>query len=424
MASKANTKKIVLLAEPAQAPQEPAQAQAQAPPEEDTIMPPTVPKKTLIKTQLKTVQTAIANPVISKITEANNTLSFTLSSVNVSIANGLRRIASEIPVVVFRTSPHEKNNAYFEINTTRMNNELLKQRLSCIPIYVDSDFPVKDYILLVDKQNKSNTIEYVTTQDFVVVDLKTNQEDKTLTNKLFPPNPLTGDYPELVRLLPRVSENIEGERILLKCKFDIGSAKEDSSFNVSSTCVYANTPDPVKIKAAWTEKKAELAKTLDAGEIAFIEKDWHLLDAKRHFVEDSFDFAIETVGPISNMAIIAKAATLMIEKLKRLQETIQGEPNTVMASETTIPNSFDISLKGEDYTLGKVIEYILYELHYNKTLTYCGFRKPHPHIDESLIRLGFKNPTDKVTVISYIVNAAVEAIHIYTKIQQVFAVVE
>ena len=424
MASKANTKKIVLLAEPAQAPQEPAQAQAQAPPEEDTIMPPTVPKKTLTKTQLKTVQTAIANPVISKITEANNTLSFTLSSVNVSIANGLRRIASEIPVVVFRTSPHEKNNAYFEINTTRMNNELLKQRLSCIPIYADSDFPVKDYILLVDKQNKSNTIEYVTTQDFVVVDLKTNQEDKTLTNKLFPPNPLTGDYPELVRLLPRVSENIEGERILLKCKFDIGSAKEDSSFNVSSTCVYANTPDPVKIKAAWTEKKAELAKTLDAGEIAFIEKDWHLLDAKRHFVEDSFDFAIETVGPISNMAIIAKAATLMIEKLKRLQETIQGEPNTVMASETTIPNSFDISLKGEDYTLGKVIEYILYELHYNKTLTYCGFRKPHPHIDESLIRLGFKNPTDKVTVISYIVNAAVEAIHIYTKIQQVFAVVE
>ena len=420
MASKANTKKIVLLAEPAQAPQGPVQAA----PEEDTIMPPTVPKKTLIKTQLKTVQTAIANPVISKITEANNTLSFTLSSVNVSIANGLRRIASEIPVVVFRTSPHEKNNAYFEINTTRMNNELLKQRLSCIPIYVDSDFPVKDYILLVDKQNKSNTIEYVTTQDFVVVDLKTNQEDKTLTNKLFPPNPLTGDYPELVRLLPRVSENIEGERILLKCKFDIGTAKEDSSFNVSSTCVYANTPDPVKIKAAWTEKKAELAKTLDAGEIAFIEKDWHLLDAKRHFVEDSFDFAIETVGPISNMAIIAKAATLMIEKLKRLQETIQGEPNTVMASETTIPNSFDISLKGEDYTLGKVIEYILYELHYNKTLTYCGFRKPHPHIDESLIRLGFKNPTDKVTVISYIVNAAVEAIHIYTKIQQVFAVVE
>ena len=385
---------------------------------------PTVQKKTMAKTQLKTTTTAISNPVISKISEANNILSFTMSNVNVSIANGLRRITSEIPVVVFRTSPHERNNAHFEINTTRMNNELLKQRLSCIPIYADRDFPIKDYVLLVDKQNKSNTVEYVTTQDFTVVDLRTNQEDKQLTAKLFPPNPLTGDYPELVRLLPRVSENIEGERILLKCKFDIGTAKEDSSFNVSSTCVYANTLDPVKIKAAWADKKTELAKTLDATEIAFIEKDWHLLDAKRHFLDDSFDFTVESVGPIGNMAIITKAATLMIEKLKRLQETIQGEPNTVMSSETTIPNSFDITLKGEDYTLGKVIEYVLYAVHYDKTLNYCGFRKPHPHIDESLIRIGFKNPTDKVTVISYIVNAATEAIHVYTKIQQVFAVVE
>jgi DNA-directed RNA polymerase subunit L len=376
------------------------------------------------KTQVKTAAPAIMEPVISKISEANNILTFTLSNVNVSIANGLRRIVSEIPAVIFRTTPHERNNANFEINTTRMNNELLKQRLSCIPIYADIDFPVKDYILVVDKQNKTNTVDYVTTADFTVVDLKTNQVDKNLTAKLFPPNPLTGDYPELVRLLPRVSENIEGERIQLKCKFDIGTAKEDSSFNVSSSCVYSNTVDPVKIKEAWAEKKTELMKTLNATEIAFIEKDWHLLDAKRHFLLDSFDFVVETVGPLTNMAIITKAAKLMLDKLTRLQETIQGEPAVVSVSETTIPNSFDIILKGEDYTLGKVIEYVLYDLHYNKTLSYCGFRKPHPHIDESIIRLGFKSPTDKVSVISYIVNAATEAMRIYAKIKQVFDVVE
>jgi DNA-directed RNA polymerase subunit L len=376
------------------------------------------------KTQTKLGAASMMDPVISKISEDNNILTFTLSNVNVSIANGLRRIASEIPAIIFRTSPHEKNNAHFEINTTRMNNELLKQRLSCIPIYADIDFPIKDYLLVVDKQNKTNTVEYVTTADFTVVDLKTNQVDTQVTAKLFPPNPLTGDYPELVRLLPRVSENIEGERIQLKCKFDIGTAKEDSSFNVSSSCVYSNTIDSVKIKAAWSEKKAELTKTLDAAEIAFIEKDWHLLDAKRHFIPDSFDFVVETVGPITNRAIVAKAATLMLDKLARLQETIQSEPNIVAISETTIPNSFDITLKGEDYTLGKVIEYVLYDMHYDKALNYCGFRKAHPHIDESLIRLGFKSPTDKISVISYIVNAATEAARIYAKIKQVFDVVE
>jgi DNA-directed RNA polymerase subunit L len=363
-------------------------------------------------------------PVISKIAETNNILSFTLSGVNVSIANGLRRIVSEIPTIVFRTTPHEANKANFEVNTSRMNNELLKQRLSCIPIYADTDFPYEDYILVVDKQNKSNTVEYVTTAEFNVVDIKTGQKDEKLSSKLFPPNSITGDYPELVRLLPRVSENIEGERIVLKAKFDIGTAKEDSSFNVSSTFVYANTPDPVKIKAVWTEKKTELAKTLSADELAFAEKDWQLLDAKRHFILDSFDFTVETVGPLTNMDIVSKTCRLMIAKLQKLQETIQSEPNTITLSETSIPNSFDIILKNEDYTLGKVIEFILYAKHFGTMLSYCGFRKPHPHIDESLIRIGFKTPTDKVTVITTIVNSAVDAVRIYEIIAKTFEVVE
>ena len=397
--------------------------QASVAPEQASVAVPEQASVAAPKTK-KTTALAMMNPVISKIAEANNVLTFTLQNVNVSIANGLRRIVSEIPAVIFRTTPHEKNNANFEINTTRMNNELLKQRLSCIPIYADSDFPVKDYLMVVDKQNKTNTVDYVTTADFTVVDLKTNAVNKEITAKLFPPNPLTGDYPELVRLLPRVSENIEGERILLKSKFDIGTAKEDSSFNVSSTFVYSNTLDPVKIKAAWTEQKTELAKTLNAAEIAFIEKDWYLLEAKRHFIPDSFDFMVETVGPLTNMAIVTKAAKLMIDKLHRLQDTVQSEPTSITLAESTIPNCFDVILKWEDYTLGKVIECVLYEMHYGKTLSYCGFRKPHPHIDLSIIRLGFKNPTDKVTVISYITNAALEALHIFEKIGKVFEVVE
>jgi len=361
-------------------------------------------------------------PSISKISESNNSLMFTLSGVNVSIANGLRRIMYEIPTTVFRTTPHEANKATFEVNTTRMNNELLKQRLSCIPIFADDDFPIDDYILVVDKQNKSTTIEYVSTADFEVINVATGEKDVSLTAKLFPANVITGDYPELVRLLPRVSENIEGERLSLKCKFDKGSAKEDSTFNVASTCAYANTPDPIKIKAVWAEKKTELGKTFNADELAFAEKDFQLLDAKRHFIPDSFDFMIETVGPLSNMSIVSKAARLMIAKLQRLQETIQSEPNTIVISETTIPNSFDIILKGEDYTLGKVIEFILYNKHFGETLSYCGFRKPHPHIDESIIRIGFKNPTDKVSVASTIVNASVDGIRIYEIIGKTFEI--
>jgi DNA-directed RNA polymerase subunit L len=361
-------------------------------------------------------------PIVNKIAEDNNILNFSLSGINVSIINGLRRIVYEIPVVVFRTSPHEADQSSFTVNTTRMNNELLKHRLSCIPIYADVDFPKDEYILRLDKQNNSSSIEYVTTADFEVIKVATKEKDAQMTAKLFPANPVTGDYPELARLLPRVSDNIEGERLAFTCKFDYGTAKENSAFNISSTCAYTNTLDPVKIKSAWAEKKAELSKTHSKEELIFAEKDWQLLESKRNFLPDSFEFIVETVGPIPNMAIMAKASTLMLEKLRKLIETIQSEPNVILVSETTIPNSFDIILKNEDYTLGKVIEFVLYTTHYDNTLHYCGFKKPHPHIDESLIRIGFKNPADKVTVVTYIVNAANEAIRIYEKILKVFEV--
>ena len=36
------------------------------------------------------------------------------------------------------TLPYEKNDAVFHENTTKFNNEILKQRLSCIPIYINN----------------------------------------------------------------------------------------------------------------------------------------------------------------------------------------------------------------------------------------------------------------------------------------------
>jgi DNA-directed RNA polymerase subunit L len=52
---------------------------------------------------------------------------------------------------------------------------------------------------------------------------------------------------------------------------------------------------------------------------------------------------------------------------------------------------FDVILENEDYTIGKVVEYILYEKYYqgDKSLSYCGFKKFHPHHTDSIIRVAF-----------------------------------
>jgi DNA-directed RNA polymerase subunit L len=59
-------------------------------------------------------------------------------------------------------------------------------------------------------------------------------------------------------------------------------------------------------------------------------------------------------------------------------------------------DSVDIVLKGEDYTIGKVIEYILHEQYYkkDKELSYIGFIKKHPHDDYSIIRMAFSGNSE------------------------------
>jgi len=307
-----------------------------------------------------------------------------------------------------------------------MNNELIKQRLSCIPIHIqETDFPIEDYEIEIDKKNDSDTIQYVTTEDFRVKDIKTDTYlTETATRKIFPPSSLTTFYIDFMRLRPRISDDIGGEHLKLTCKLDIGTSKEDSAFNVAATCSYGSAMDPVKVNEEWTKKEKKMkGEKVSAEEIAFAKKDWLLLEAKRFILPDTFDFVVETVGPFTNMSLIHKAAHIMLEKLKKFKEVIQENDGLVYKSKVTIPNCFDVRLENEDYTLGKVLEYILYSKHFNKdsstsdkSLTFCGFQKPHPHIDVSFIRLGFVNEVDKTAVIVYLVNTVADAVRIYEKI--------
>ena len=371
------------------------------------------------------------NPVLSQHTLEDSILKFRISGINVSLANALRRIIiAEIPTIVFRTTPHDKNLADITINTTRMNNEIIKQRLSCVPIHItDTEFPLQDYIVEVEKKNTSDTIDFVTTKDFKIKNIQTNTYVKDAErDKIFPTDPITGDYIDLVRLRPKLSDEIDGEHLKLTCKLDIGTAREDGAFNVVSTCAYAASPDPIKINAEWTEKSKLLKKEgMSKEEIEFAEKDWRLLDAKRYTMNDTFDFIVESVGVFSNESIVFKASHVMMDKLKLFIEDIQSKSELVEKANSTIPNCFDITLINEDYTLGKVLEFILYSKHYDrssstsdKSLSYCGFRKPHPHINVSVIRLGFNDEVDSTVIVSYLINAATDAIKVYEKIAEHF----
>ena len=370
-------------------------------------------------------------PRIVSRTDENGQLKFTIDRINVSLANALRSIIlSDVPTFVFRTFPYSECKASITTNTSRQHNEILKQRLSCIPIHItDQTFPFQEYALEIDVVADGNEIRYVTTKDFK---MKNKTNGKYLTDvkcrEIFPPNAISGDFIEFARLLPKMTEYGEGERLTLTCDLDIGTAKEDGAFNVVSTCAYQMTMDPAKVDEAWRIKEAELVKegvaAVGSEEMKAQRKNWALLDAQRFTKEDSFDFVVESVGVFTNADIVSKAAQIMINKCTKFIRDIESGENHIIPTVSTIQNGYDIELKGEDYTLGKVLEFFLHDKHYaeDQTVTYCAFRKIHPHNPDSMIRVGFAETVgvDEGIVAEYITTCARDAIAVYEHIRDQF----
>lgn len=368
----------------------------------------------------------MTEPSITDLSEKNKMLNFTLSNVNVSYANGIRRtIISDIPCVVFDTLNDTNGNIDIEINNTRLNNEIIKQRLSCIPIHIkDLDMDLDDYIIEVDVINNSLTTIYVTSKDFKIKNIKTEKYlNESTRDKIFPPNEITNMYIDLCRLRPKLDESLPGEHIKFNVKMSINKAKKNGGFNVTQTCAYGNTLDNLKIQEMREIFIKELEKSdLNKEDYDMQLADWNNLNAKRYFIPDSFDFKIESVGVFTNKEIVNMSIQILIKKLDEIRNIYSQKSNLITSSESTLENSFDIKLENEDFTIGKIIEYELYYNHYNgdKILTFCGFRKPHPHINESFIRIAFVNETDSTKVNELIIESATNAINLLKRLPDNF----
>jgi DNA-directed RNA polymerase alpha subunit/DNA-directed RNA polymerase subunit L len=353
----------------------------------------------------------------------NDILRFTLSNLNVSFANALRRIIlSEIPINVIRTETEETNQCTITANTGRLHNEIIKQRLSCIPIHLtDLDLLPDKYELEVKVENTGENVMYVTTEQFRIKNKTTgNYLTREQTREIFPPNRKTNRYIDFLRLRPKIGDNIMGEKIELTAEFSVSNARTNSMFNVVSICTYANTPDLVRINEKWEEYKAELKETNE--DIEFHKRNFYILDAQRYFVPNSYDYTIQSIGIYSNLEIVKKGCEVLANKFKKLVEEIDANTILVVNSSTTIDNCMDVILENEDYTVGKALEFVLYDKYFvnEKTLTYCGFKKFHPHDTKSVVRLAFATPTDRNEVLNILRVSAVECERVFEAINELF----
>lgn len=372
--------------------------------------------------------TPVVNPRVELVSKINDDeLLFTISGINVSFINAIRRvILSEIPIVVFRVSPNNKNKCNIISNTCGLNNEIVKHRLSCIPIHIKDveDFPLKNYIMELNVENNTDTTIVVTTEDFTIKDSVSNKIlPKDKIREIFPANEHTGDFIDFVRLKPKAAEELQAKKINLTCEFDIGTAKEDGAYNAVSTCSYGNTIDDAAQEAKLAQLKQKWKdEGMKANEIEFEATNWKLLEGKRIFKKDSFNFIIQSIGVYTNPELLTMACSIMINKLVNLDKLIEEDNLEIKLSDNTMKNCYDIILENEDYTIGKVIEYALLILFYESTgsLKFCGFKMLHPHDTYSLIRVSYKEPMEISNIKGDFKKAIAYSSEIFGKIRKEF----
>lgn len=299
-------------------------------------------------------------------------LEFTISNIDVSIVNSIRRtILTEIPCVVFNLQ-----TCNILVNNTRYNNEVLKQQLSCIPIHIKdfNELNIYDYQIVLNEENKTDKFIQLNSSHFKIINKKTKKEISS--ESIFPPyiSPFNGKkyFIELFYLENSLSENIQGGSISFTCDMKIDYAKNNGSYNVVSNCTYTNTID--------VEKQDEiinnvLIPSLKTENIEDEIKNWKLLEGRRCFISNSFEFVIESLDIYTSEELLLVACDILINQLSDISNNIIIENFVIKEGIIT----YEISLKNINQTIGTLLKKHLYNEYYGKIITYISVYKVHPH---------------------------------------------
>ena len=353
----------------------------------------------------------------------NKMLTFTLQNVDVSIANSIRRIIlSEIPVIVLDSLDKENiddEKFKFYENNTIFNNEFIKQRLSCIPVNKNDveEFEYNNYKIECKVVNDTNEKRIVTTGDFKIKNIVTDQYlPKEEVEKIFKKNSITQQYIDIVQLQASFND-MNYEKIHFDCGFTISNAKENGSYNAASTCVYSFTKNMDDINKTWKLMEQKLPQDKETRELEY--NDFMNLDAERIVIPNSYDFKIQSIGIYNNNELVVLACEIMIKKLNEFENKLRSNNDIIKDNLELMKNSYNILLENEDYTFGKVIENMMYLMYYikEKKIDYVSMKKIHPHDDDSILMISYKNETPKEEIIRDIINMLKLNVEIYENIK-------
>jgi DNA-directed RNA polymerase subunit L len=331
---------------------------------------------------------------------------FILQNVHYSLANSIRRsMISYVPTCAFKSEPYEHSTIKIIRNDTKLNNEIIKQRLSKIPINIafPEDFDIDDYLFILDVENKTHNIMMVTTEHFKVKKISINKFLSTndVQKQFFPPDPLTGEFIPIVRLLPNhytsLNHDPETSRsimeaikipvsdcigIKIEAKCVVSNGLDNAGFSPVAVSSYGNTIDNEKAILAENEYVTKIHEIEHGQEITLTDEEilrrrFKINEIQRNFKTDeydepnSFDFTVESVGVIPPLIIFERGCQKLIDELNKLIlniETKNTNEVTLTPNQVLGDNSYDIHILNADDTLGNIVQTHINSLYADYTI--------------------------------------------------------
>jgi len=333
---------------------------------------------------------------ISNLNTNNDLISFDLNNnskeLKISFANAIRRtIISDI-----YTYAIDAKNIIFYDNTSMLNTEFLKHRLTLIPIISNlQDINYDNITISCKKTNNGENMESVYVSDFVCTD----GENKIIDNSII------FEYPKIL-----FAKLKHGQFLSFECKITKNNAYYGGSFfSPVSICLYTFKVDDIKVDKITKEMDESQKKTFFTQDV---ERIYKKNDLEEPYI---YQFQIESIGFYDSKDILLLGINSLKERLNNLKIELRNKKSKKIniLDNDEHPDFFEFLIDYENETIGNLLSTYMT---YDHNVFYCGYVIEHPLKNNIIFKIKLKTDNNLDNTIKVIEDMIIYLISLLDKI--------
>lgn len=289
--------------------------------------------------------------------EQPDRLEFTLTDVDIAVANALRRsLLADVPNVAAL-----REDVKVTVNTGVLHDDFIASRVALVPVKLraaEIDAYVPGSVTLhLDVSNGGMTPHDVTTRD---LEVRLHGVVHPLQRSVMPACPRTGDFILLTRLRP-------GQRLALTATLRKGTPSTHAAYASASLVAFGPREDPAAVAAARGQ--------LPAGDPVALNQ-FETIGRRRLVLKNdagepsSFDFTVESESGMTARELVDRAFSAIAARFVK--------PNVTAVQLRADPKHLQFSVQGEGHTFGSVLQSVVVDNADAMGVASAGYFEPHP----------------------------------------------